>query len=369
MSGPSGLALGVAGGLSGLAQGITLDEQLENQRLQRQSVLDSIQARKDYQAELEQDRQDRLKQQADDAKQRAQDKADAAAEKQRTDEVNGLNHLLEVLPKGSAAYKSVQKQLTSKYGYTFSDEDLTATPDDALVPSWATAAGPAAVRAWQANQAGMKVTPQEMVSPEEAAAAKALADKQQNDAETARELAVHRQELRDDQAAAATKAQQDDPELPAGAKAYIASLATKHQGNYAAADQELVGAWTNLIAAHPHLSVQKARQAFDSSFAPNQVPARLSGNEQIVNNIANKNGLTTAPAGPPPNVGVGTTPTVPPKPAVPVARTPTSQDLAALIAQVKAEPDPVKKAALGVQLKQMTAQIEAAQTPPGGGSQ
>lgn len=69
----------------------------------------------------------------------------------------------------------------------------------------------------------------------------------------------------------------DDPALPKGVVAYIATLPSKYRGDYAQAAAELQRAMPDLLRDHPRMDVRKARSAFDALFPAAAIPRPQSG--------------------------------------------------------------------------------------------
>lgn len=261
---------GIAGGIQGGMDAYDTIQQQKDRALLRQQTLAEMRQRQQQFQEEEEDRRDRLAQQQ-------KTETDAAASRLQTQK-----------DKESAAqdafYKQHQpwlsqtahgRQMLSSY---YQSKGLNLEPDDfdpsnALIPSSLQGAPPEVIAAWKANLTTggkLTVTPDMMLTPQQRADAAAAKKKAEDDAA----FALFQREKNYEQGLTARKPIPDDPSLPAGARVYIAGLPAKYNGDYAQANTEFQQALPQMQAQHPHLDVQKARQAFNASFPPNAVPAR-----------------------------------------------------------------------------------------------
>lgn len=151
----------------------------------------------------------------------------------------------------------------------------------------------------------------------------------------------------------------DDAALPNGVKQWLATLPTKHRGDYGTALKDFQSGMAQQMEAHPRVDPVTARRAFDAMF---QKPQKESEFDAIFN---------VAGASPPGAIPVTPKqPVTPPaseprvQPAAPEAKTQRLAELATqaknVLTQYHAENDPAKKQALATQLRRLRQQIDTA---------
>lgn len=399
---------GIAGGLRGGVQGYELGQDMLDRKTQRANQTSEIKLRQQEHDDLEQQRADLEKDRAAATSDRAAAAKAAADEKQR----EARRKFIELLPDGPA-----KAHMLALYGadlypdVAFSDGSdgsggqgavspmlpgaplpLEASPDgtpapvasqvpsrprvvigagesphadiEPLLPSWAQGA-------YHASGHNPKYVP----NPEQwNAPPQTPQDKERQALDLFRKQEAIRHSY-DKTPAEGKAAPTDDPSLPAGAKTYIAGLATKYGGNYKAANDEFTRALPSMLQTHPRMDVKKARAAFDAMFSADARPK--SGN--ILDILSGLNGgaepeESGAPAQPPAS---STPPAALPQPAVapsqpaplpqPAARPAANPALATLttqattlLQQYTVERNPQRKAALAAQLAQLRQQLQAA---------
>lgn len=211
---------------------------------------------------------------------------------------------------------------------------------------------PAHVRgAYHASGHTQTYTPDQLLTDDERFARKGKDLKQSRDSSIAEYDAKQGIEHR---YAAIPVTPKDDPALPAGVRQWLAALPTQNGNDYNATMQALRDGWAQQVAAHPRVDATKAKAYVEGLFGEAQIPVPPARARQdtMLDAFSRPGAIPVVPRqpaapGPQPN-GAPSAAAPAPQPNQPGG---LEAQAATLLAQYRAEQDPVKKAAVWAQLQ------------------